>query len=241
MPPRADPPPHKLAAWAGALGVACATLGGAIIAPVWLFPGTRTTTLKIASFALTHRTELLTGMFLNTAGVSLWLVFAAGIWSYLHGKAGADSFLSACFGLGMVGMVAMLLTGFVAMFVLTYRAGPAAEARTLYDLAFGLLAISAAPTAIALAAYAALIIGTRSLPRSTERLAVLAAVAHVLLLFTFLPRSGFFSLEGQVITAIPATLFVWITGTSIAMLSVAKRPNDLTSSLTHAPRPGATI
>jgi hypothetical protein len=31
--------------------------------------------------------------------------------------------------------------------------------------------------------------------------------------------NGFFSLEGQVITAIPATLFAWIMGTGIAMLA----------------------
>lgn len=157
-------------------------------------------------------------MLLNTAGVSLWLVFAAGVWSCLHRKPGADSFLSACFALGMVAMVALLLGGFVAMFVLTYRAGPVAEARTLYDLTFGMLAMSGAPTAIALIAYAALIIRTGILARSTARIAVIAAVAHVLLLFTFLPRSGFLSLEGQVITAIPAALFIWIAATSIAML-----------------------
>jgi hypothetical protein len=31
-------------------------------------------------------------------------------------------------------------------------------------------------------------------------------------------KDGFFSLEGQVNTAIPATLFVWIMGTGVAML-----------------------
>jgi hypothetical protein len=46
-----------------------------------------------------------------------------------------------------------------------------------------------------------------------------AAAAHVVLLGSFLVTEGFFSLEGQVITAIPATLFVWIIGTSIAMLA----------------------
>jgi hypothetical protein len=34
--------------------------------------------------------------------------------------------------------------------------------------------------------------------------------------------SGFFSLEGGVIIAIPATLFAWITGTSIALLRAGR-------------------
>lgn len=204
------------------MGVACGTLGGAIIAPVWLLPGTRSTTVQFASFVLAHRTELLVGMLLNTTGVGLWLVFGAGVWSCFHRNPEADSFLSACFALGMVAMVALLFGGFVVMFVLTYRAGPVAEARTLCDLTFGMLAMSGLPAAIALSAYAALVIRTGFLARSTERLAIIAAVAHLLLLFTFLPRSGFFSLEGQVITAIPATLFLWIAVTSVAMLRGGK-------------------
>jgi len=57
------------------------------------------------------------------------------------------------------------------------------------------------------------------LPRWSAWLAVLAASAHVVLLASFLVTDGFFSLEGQVITVIPATLFAWIAGTSIAMLT----------------------
>jgi hypothetical protein len=45
------------------------------------------------------------------------------------------------------------------------------------------------------------------------------SLAHVVLLASFVVSEGFFSLEGQVITAIPATLFIWIVGTGIAMLA----------------------
>jgi hypothetical protein len=45
----------------------------------------------------------------------------------------------------------------------------------------------------------------------------------VVLLASFLVGDGFFSLQGQVISAIPATLFVWILGTAVAMLAASTR------------------
>jgi hypothetical protein len=47
--------------------------------------------------------------------------------------------------------VALLLAGFTAFFVLVYRGADVGDPRLLYDLTFGLLATSGAPTAIALA------------------------------------------------------------------------------------------
>jgi hypothetical protein len=56
----------------------------------------------------------------------------------------------------------------------------------------------------------------------TVWLAVLAAVAHVVLLFSFVPDDGFFSLEGGVIVAMPATLFFWMLATAVALLRVRR-------------------
>jgi hypothetical protein len=103
--------------------------------------------------------------------------------------------------------------------VLLYREADVSDPRLLYDLAFGLLAMSGAPTAVALGSYAALVYRAGYLPRWTALLALVGATAHVVLLASFVVTDGFFSLEGQVITAIPATLFMWIIGTGIAMLA----------------------
>ena len=46
----------------------------------------------------------------------------------------------------------------------------------------------------------------------------MAALAHIVLLASLAIPSGFFSLQGGVIIAIPATLFAWITGMSIVLL-----------------------
>jgi hypothetical protein len=211
--------PTKLAGASGVLGFALATVGSAVVSPLWQFPGTGSTAAEITGFVVAHRTALLAAMILTTAGVSLWLVFGAGVSLRLRQATGADSLLWACFAFGLVGFVTLILAGFVPFFVLTYRASEVSDARLLYDLAFGLLAMSGVPTALALGSYAALVFRAGRLPRWTAWLAALAAAAHVALLASFVVTDGFFSLEGQVITVIPATLFVWIVGTSVAMLS----------------------
>jgi hypothetical protein len=209
--------PTKLAAAAGMLGFALVTVGSAVVVPLWSFPGTGADAAAIGAFVLAHRSALLAAMVLTTAGVTLWLVFGAGVSLRLRRVTGVDGLLWASFSVGLVGFVTLILAGFVPFFVLAYRAPDVADARLLYDLTFGLLAMSGAPTAVALGGYAALVFRAGDLPRSTAWLAAVAASAHVLLLASFLVEDGFFSLEGQVITAIPATLFVWIVATSVAL------------------------
>ena len=52
----------------------------------------------------------------------------------------------------------------------------------------------------------------------------MAAAAHVALLASFVVEDGFFSLQGEVIIYIPATLFIWIAGTGIALLAASRDP-----------------
>jgi hypothetical protein len=211
----------RLAGAAGALGFSFASIGSVVVgafhdASLLDFPGTTSSAAEIAEFVAAHRTAALVATVLNSIGVALWLIFGAGVWLTL--RQGGESFLSACFGLGLAGFITLIFAGFVPFFVLAYRTPDATEARLLYDLTFGMLAMSGVPTAVALYAYAALVFRTGRLPRWTAVLAVIGACAHVVLLASFLVTDGFFSLEGQVISAIPATLFVWILGTSVAML-----------------------
>jgi hypothetical protein len=158
-------------------------------------------------------------MLLSTAAVSLWFVFGAGVWLRLRQARATESLASACFGLGLVGFLTLLLAGFTVFFVLVYRDAEVADPRLLYDLTFALLAMSGAPTALALGSYAALVLRANVFPRWTAWLALVGAAAHVVLLASLVVTEGFFSLQGQVITAIPATLFAWIFGTGAAMVA----------------------
>jgi membrane protease YdiL (CAAX protease family) len=208
----------KLAGAAGLLGCALGVAGG-IVLDLLDAPATTASTAEIVESVKGDRTALLVGMLLSTAAVSLWLVFGAGVWLRLRRASGPESLASACFAFGFVAFVVLLLAGFTAFFVLVYRDAEVGDPRLLYDLTFGLLAMSGAPTAIALGSYAALVFRSTALPRWTAWLGLVGALAHVALLASFLVSEGFFSLEGQVITALPGTLFIWIIGTGIAMLA----------------------
>jgi hypothetical protein len=207
--------------FAGAAGVVGSALGaiGSLAADILDSPPTTASAAEIVDAIQGDRTALLAGMLLATAGVSLWSVFGAGVWLRLRRSSGEESLASACFAFGFVGFVTLLFAGFTCFLVLVYRDADVGDPRLLYDMTFGLLAMSGAPTAIALASYAVLVFRSASLPRWTAWLGVVGAAAHVALLGSFVVSEGFFSLEGQVISAFPATLFVWITGTGIAMLT----------------------
>jgi hypothetical protein len=208
----------RLAGAAGLLGCALG-VAGSIVVDILDAPATTASAAEIVESVEGDRTALLVGMLLSTAAVSLWFVFGAGVWLRLRRAGGPESLASACFAFGFVGFVTLLLAGFTAFFVLVYRDADVGDPRLLYDLTFGLLAMSGAPTAIALGSYAALVFRSTALPRWTAWLGVVGALAHIALLASFMVSEGFFSLEGQVITAIPATLFIWIIGTGIAMLA----------------------
>jgi hypothetical protein len=64
------------------------------------------------------------------------------------------------------------------------------------------------------------------LPGWTGWIAVVAALAHIVLVASLVIPSGFFSLEGGVIIAIPAILFAWILGTSMVLLRTPIKGDD---------------
>jgi hypothetical protein len=196
-----------------ALGVA-----GVIVDEMWSIPGTGAGASEIAGFVDGHRSALLVAVILTAAGVALWLLFGVGVWVWMRETRSGDGFLSTCFLVGLVSFVTLLFAGFTSFLVLVYRSPEPSDPRLLYDLAFGLLAMSGLPTALALGAYAVHVFGDRRLPALTAWIATAAALANLVLLASLVVRSGFFSLEGGVIIAIPGTLFVWILATSIVLL-----------------------
>lgn len=208
----------RLAAFAGLVGCGLGIVGSGLVVNLFEAPGTAAPADEIAAFVQGHRSALLVGTLMTAVGVSLWLVFGAGVWLRLRREAGTESLACACFAVGLIGFATLILVGFTAFLILVYRDADVSDPRLLYDLTFGLLAMSGAPTAVALGAYASVARRSVGQPGWTALLAAVAAVAHLLLLASFVVETGFFSLEGQVITAIPATLFVWIIATSTVLL-----------------------
>jgi hypothetical protein len=204
----------------GVLGILVPTIG-LIILPIWRFPSTNAAGAQISEFASQHRTALRTTMLCYTLGVSLWLVFGSILWARLRSEEESGSVIPTCFAAGLIGFVTLLLAGFTAFDILVYRGTGASESRLLYDLGFGMLAMSGMPTAISLGAFATSIYRYRWLRRYTADLAAVTAAAHVLLLLSFVANTGFFSLEGAVITVIPALLWAWILITGVALMRSA--------------------
>jgi hypothetical protein len=199
----------RFAAYAGLTGIALGAVG-VLVDEMWTFPGTGASASEIASFVDAHRSALLIALILTAAGAALWLVFGAGVWVWMRETASGESLPSVCFLIGVVGFVTLLLAGFTSFFLLAYRAPEASDPRLLYDLTFSLLAMSGIPTALALGSYATHVFRHMQLLAWTAWVAVFAALAHLALLASLIVRSGFFSLEGGAIIAIPGTLFVWI-------------------------------
>jgi hypothetical protein len=208
---------RRLTAAAGLTSVGLAALA-VPIDRMWDFPGTGASGADIAGYAQTNRPALLGAMVLTSTAVCLWLPFGAGVWRRLRGSRAGEGLLPACFLSGLIASVGLLLAGFSAFVLLVYRAPEASDPKLLYDLSFALLAISGLPTALAMGCFSALVLADPALPSWTAWFAMLAGLSHLLLLASLVVASGFFSLEGGVTIAIPATLFAWIAATSVALL-----------------------
>ncbi len=219
----------RVARWSGILGVVlpATTL---LAYPIWSFPGTRTQSIDVARWAAAHHDRLVVTMALNTVGVTLWFVFGAAVWTYIRDRVPMKSILPTCFAAGFIGCVTLLLSGFTAFDLLLYRRRSADAASLLYDLTFGLLAMSGMPLVVALGAFVTAVYARQTLPAYAGHLALVAAVVHPVLLLTFVFRSGPLSLEGYSITAMPAFLFAWILGTALAMPRSGDSPPSGTPS-----------
>jgi hypothetical protein len=193
-----------------------------LIEPLWLVPGTNASPREVAAYVGDYRTGFLVAVFVFGVAMAGFLAFSVGLWSWLRRRPGVAEPVAATFVLGVVSLCTVVFAGFAVMLVFAYRAPAVADPRLLYDLCFGLLAISGIPTALALGSYAWIVLGAaRPLPAWTGWVAALAAAAHVLIAATFFFEGGFFSLEGGVIVAIPTTMFLWLVAASFSLLRLA--------------------
>jgi hypothetical protein len=141
----------------------------------------------------------------------------AAVWAYLRHRLPAGSVLASTFAAGFVGLVTLILGGFTTFNLLLYRHRGPESSTLLYDLTFGLLAMSGLPTAVALGSFTVAVYCHRVLPLSTAHIGIIAA-AHLFLLAAFIAHDGPLSLEGFLILwGILILLFAWILRTALAM------------------------
>lgn len=209
--------------WSGVIGFALPALTLPVY-PIWSYPHTQTSGLEVAAWAANHHAQLVVTQLLNTVGVTVWFVFGAALCTYLRDRLPAGSTLPACFAGSFFGCAILLLSGFTAFNLLLYRRHSAELSTLLYDLTFGLLAMSGLPTVVALGSFAAAVYRHRVLARYTAHLAIAGAAIHPLLLAAFIVEEGPLSLQGLSIAIMPAFLFAWILGTALGVPR-QRRPN----------------
>ena len=210
----------------GLLGLAAFGLivGGGLIQPLWLFPGTDSSGREIAAYIGEHRTGSIASVFVFGLGMAGFLAFSAALWAWVRRRPGVPDPLAAIFVLAAASLCTVVFAGFAVFLALAYRAPSVTAARELYDVTFGLLAISGLPTALALGAYAAIVLKARPLPVWSAWVAVIGAGAHVLIAASFFFETGFLSLEGGVIVAIPVTMFLWLLAASVCVFTAPAEP-----------------
>jgi hypothetical protein len=208
---------------AGLASFACLIAAALVAPPLWEAPGSTASAETIVSYVQADRGRFLVSLFGYGVAIGLFLCFAAGLAVRLRASESSAGVRSAVFAAGAVVLVALIFASFAPAGVNAYRTQPPALAQALYDATFALLAVSGIPTAVCLGAYAALVLPAGPLPRWTGGLALLGALAHVLIAASMLFDSGFLSLEGGVIVAVPATFFAWILATSVTLLRARER------------------
>jgi hypothetical protein len=214
-------------------GIAVASL---VAPPLWNAPDTSASAAEIAAYVREDRGRTIASVLIYSVAMGLFLCFAAGLTAWLRRSEPEPRPLSTAFAFGAIVLVALILAAFVTASVGAYRPQEPPVAQALYDVTFGLLALSGIPTAVCLGAYAGLSFQGRRLPAWTAWFAVVGALAHLLIAASFVSRTGFLSLEGEVIIVVPATFFAWILATSAALLRVG--PEADRSAATEGAPPG---
>ena len=208
----------RLVGLTGIVSFTLIAIASFVAPPLWDSPETNATAAEVADYAFPQRGRILAAFFIFSIAMGFFLWFSAGLWSWFQRTQPEQGPTTAAFAFGSVTMATMIFAGFAPGVLAVYRPPAPETAGLLFDLTFAVLALSGIPTTVCLGAFGALVLRGAALPRWTAWLAIVGAAAHVIIAASFFPRSGFFSLKGDVVVWVPATLFAWILGTSVALL-----------------------
>jgi hypothetical protein len=231
----ADVPLQRFTAIAGIISV---LLFGATSALIVDLPSISNTPQVWATYASTHRPQLLREVYLWGAGVSATLVFLTGLWSLLR-RAMPEATVAATLGLrGGFLTPAVVLAGFAPLLELGYRGGALdpASAKSLADLTLLGVTLSSFPTVISLGAFSYLIARSGAVARWIGWFGLVVAAAHLIAAGSF-DQDGIFSPSVFPVFVTPPVYYLWTLVASIALLRRRARG----SAPAAAERPGARV
>lgn len=171
---------------------------------------------EIRAWAVDHRAMMLTAMYLLVFGFSVALVFWAGTWRELRAKEGGSGLLSNTGLAAVVLLTALLAAGFAFSAELGFRGAGLTDdsARMLNDLTLVSLNLSNIATAVALTAFAVVIIRSGAFAPWLGWLGLVAAAVHLVGGASF-AHSGFLSPQGIGLYVAPLLYYAWVVAASV--------------------------
>ncbi len=207
---------RRVAMAAGIAGVLLLLIGQALVlnAPAIDKPAS-----EIRSWAVDHRTQALVACYLLTLGLSVQILFWAGLWRELRISSRGETLLADAGLAALVFLTAVLIAGFGFIAVLAFRAAGMSDeaARTLNDSSFVSLNLSSIATAVTMTLFAGAILRSGVLPTWTAWLALLTAAVHLVAGGAF-AHSGLLSPEGIGVYVAPILYDIWIVVVSVVLL-----------------------
>lgn len=205
---------RQLLILSGLLGIVIAIVGQAITLGS---PTIDESGGEMATWLADNRALALTGSYLLGLGIALTIPLLVVIYSRLRAAEGGTAMMSATFLLTSLAAIAIVLVALGTFAVGAYRADSVTgdTAGLTRDLAWGILALSAFPAAIAMLAAARLILQTHALPAYIGYLGILGAVLHLASAAAFDTGSGWNLQNGSGVAEISFYLFLVTAGIAL--------------------------
>lgn len=209
---------------------AAAGIGGAVLLLIGQLlvinaPTIDSPAAEIRTWAMDHRTEALTAIYLLTLGFAVQLIFWAGLWRRLRSAEGVERLMANAGLAAAVALTAIIVSGFVFTAMLDFRASQISDemARSLNDLTFVSVNVSGIVTALTMVPFGlAIRLGGR-LPRWIGWFAFAVAALHLIAGASF-AHSGLFSPQGIGVYVAPPLYYAWIVAASVILLRGAEVP-----------------
>jgi hypothetical protein len=181
----------------------------------------------VVAYFAAHRAGLLAQslLFVLSAGANLW--FLSSLRSLLlRAEGGTGRVSTVAFGAGIVGvgLSAAMQAPQVALALASGEAVDPALAGMFSALMYALSTIAFVPTAMLLAAVAAVSFRSGAFPAWLAWLSALGAVAHLVASLGLVAEGGPLTPGGWVTYVVYALLALWLLGTTVVMVARAGRP-----------------
>lgn len=189
----------------------------------------RTTTEEVVDLFANNHGALLAQSLLFVISTGFFVVFLAGLLSFLSRAEGGTGVLStAAFGAGIVWCAISLVAQAVqvALAMTSVSEAPPDLVGTMSDLMFALLTVGNVPLAVLLGATGMLSLQAKAFPAWLGWLSLVAAATHLVVAFGIVVETGPLAPGGLVTYAAYPLMVTWVLATTIMMIRRFGKPTS---------------